>query len=364
MRFITLSRFIASVSCFFSFFSNALTVNINNQNVLLGFSPNEGAKSLVIESIQNAKSSIDMAALVITSDDIFNSLIEAHNRGVLIRIVVDANSANVSGSDVKALLDRNIQVKLNNKFRIMHNKYIVIDKKSVQTGSFNYSSNADRKNAENAIFLNDQPSIASIYTSNFEKLYADSEVINNINYYNLQSNFEKNMEEVFLNKDSSSYKSFIINNGIVDVAFSEACNYVPSSVSAKNLILQVIESAKQSIYLAAYGFSDPDIMSALKLSQKRGVTLNIILDYKSNFKNNNINELKSLGANIYLNKKFSIMHNKYIIADNNTLEIGSFNYTASADKDQCNNILVFYNQNSLVNNYMQDWQMLYETSIK
>jgi phosphatidylserine/phosphatidylglycerophosphate/cardiolipin synthase-like enzyme len=372
MRINRLSGFIVSLALFVPFISNAKTVNLANQTADLGFSPNAGAGNLVVNAISEAQTSIDVAALLITSEGIYTALVDAHNRGVNVRIVVDANSANTPGSDVQALIDQNIPVKLNSEFRIMHNKYIVIDGNSVQTGSFNYSSNADKKNAENAIFLNEQPDIAKLYSDNFERLFADSNSINNINELQTKAGFlseyllresEFSIEEM-LKKSSTNFSTFRLKDGVVDVAFSDACNYIPSSPSAKNLVLQVIRNAKNNIYMAAYGFSDPDIISALKDSQKSGVNINIVLDYKSNNRNSSVDDLRSLGSNIYLNKKFSIMHNKYIVADSNTLELGSFNYTTSAETQQCNNILVFYNQTTLINNYLNDWNMLYQTSMK
>ncbi len=372
MRFTRLSGFIVSIALFIPFMSNAKTVELVSQTAELGFSPNAGAGKLIVNAINEAKISIDVAALLITSDSIYTALVDSHNRGVRVRIVVDANSANTIGSDIQGLLDQNIPVKLNSEFRIMHNKYIVIDGSSVQTGSFNYSSSADKKNAENAIFLSQQPSIAKLYSDNFERLFAESNSNHNINQRQTQLGFlseylaresEFSIDEIFKNRNTD-FSTFQLNNGVVDVAFSDACNYISSSPSAKNLVLQVIQNSKNNIYMAAYGFSDLDIINALKERQKNGVNVNIVLDYKANSKNSFFDELKILGANIYLNKKFSIMHNKYIIADNNTLELGSFNYTTSAEKDQCNNILVFYNQNSLISNYLDDWNMLYQTSIK
>lgn len=362
--------FVVTLALFSPVLLNAKTVSLQSQTAELGFSPNAGAGNLIVNAIQNAKNSIDIAAFVLTSDDIFSALIDSHNRGVVIRVVIDAKSANMNGSDVQALLDQNIPVKLNSEFKIMHNKYIVIDKESVQTGSFNYSANADKRNAENALFLNNQPDIAKLYTDNFENLYANSKDIRS--FYEIQEQSDSPWgrilrEPLFSNKDllqkQNNFNSFQLKKGVVDVAFSNACNYIPSSPSAKKLILQVIKNAKNNIYMAAYDFSDPDILDALQESQKKGVHLNIVLDYKDNVNNSAVDTLRRLGSNVYLNKKFSIMHNKYIIADNNTLELGSFNYTTSAEKEQCNNILVFYDQSILINQYMDDWNMLYQTSM-
>ena len=138
--------FFVSIVMFVPFALNAIPVKLSNQNASVGFSPNSGAFDVILNAINEAKSSINLAAFVITSDDIFNALVNAHHRGVNVRVVVDAKSASGNGSDVQSLLDANIPVSLNNEFKIMHNKYIVIDNKSVQTGSFNYSNNADKRN--------------------------------------------------------------------------------------------------------------------------------------------------------------------------------------------------------------------------
>lgn len=352
--------FFVSIVMFVPFALNAIPVKLSNQNASVGFSPNSGAFDVILNAINEAQSSINLAAFVITSDDIFNALVDAHQRGVNVRVVVDAKSANGNGSDIQSLLDANIPVVLNNEFKIMHNKYIIIDNKSVQTGSFNYSNNADKRNAENALFIENQPEIAKLYSDNFERLFSNSKKIPNSNVQNLNFSFIKENVRKF---PISSLSSFQIQKGVAEIAFSNACNYISSSLSAKTIIIQTIKQAKNNIYMAAYNFTDPDILNVLKDRQNKGVQLNIILDYKANINNVAVQDLLIVGAHIKLNKKFSIMHNKYMIIDNSTLEIGSFNYTTSAENEQCNNIMVFYNQSSLVENYMNDWNMLYQTSI-
>ncbi|KAB8040968.1 DUF1669 domain-containing protein [Silvanigrella paludirubra] len=353
--------FFVSVVMSAPFSLNAIPVKLSNQNASLGFSPNLGAIDVILKAINEAQSSINLAAFVITSDDIFNALVDAHQRGVNVRVVVDAKSANGNGSDVQALLDANIPVVLNNEFKIMHNKYIIIDNKSVQTGSFNYSNNADKRNAENALFIENQPAIAKLYTNNFERLFSNSKKIPNSKSKSLNFSFIKENVTKF---PISGLSTFQIQKGVVEIAFSNACNYITSSPSAKTIIIQTIKQAKNNIYMAAYDFTDSDILNALKNRQNNGVQLNIVLDYKANLNNDAVQDLMNAGANISLNKKFSIMHNKYMIIDNSTLDFGSFNYTTSAENEQCNNIMVFYNQSSLVENYMNDWNMLYQTSIK
>ena len=57
----------------------------------------------------------------------------------------------------------------------MHNKFMVIDSATVQTGSFNYTNSAEHKNAENVLVLRDNPEIASRYLKEWQRLWDESQ---------------------------------------------------------------------------------------------------------------------------------------------------------------------------------------------
>ena len=60
---------------------------------------------------------------------------------------------------------------LNDAFAIMHNKFMVFDGKTVQTGSFNYTSSAVNRNAENVIVIKDNKDVAKKFKQQFYKLW-------------------------------------------------------------------------------------------------------------------------------------------------------------------------------------------------
>ena len=47
----------------------------------------------------------------------------------------------------------------------MHNKFMVVDGDAVQTGSFNYTTSAATRNAENVLVVQDSPELAKAYQS-------------------------------------------------------------------------------------------------------------------------------------------------------------------------------------------------------
>jgi len=53
----------------------------------------------------------------------------------------------------------------------MHNKYAVIDGKTVITGSFNWTVSAEKRNDENLLVIKRLPALVEAYEKNFEKLW-------------------------------------------------------------------------------------------------------------------------------------------------------------------------------------------------
>ena len=49
------------------------------------------------------------------------------------------------------------------QYAIMHDKFIVVDGETVEEGSFNYTSAAEKKNAENAVMLKECPDVSARY---------------------------------------------------------------------------------------------------------------------------------------------------------------------------------------------------------
>jgi phosphatidylserine/phosphatidylglycerophosphate/cardiolipin synthase-like enzyme len=66
-------------------------------------------------------------------------------------------------------------VRIDSRHAIQHNKYIVIDGTSVETGSFNYSAAAAHSNAENALVIWNNPALAAQYTQNWELHWGHAE---------------------------------------------------------------------------------------------------------------------------------------------------------------------------------------------
>lgn len=162
---------------YFNIISTIINAKITNQDIEIGFSPGETANKLVLRAIKEAQYSIDVAAYSFTSKIIALSLIDAHKKGIKVRILADKKSNINKYTAINYLVNHNISVKLNDKYAIMHNKFIIIDEISVQTGSFNYTKNAYSRNAENVIYLKNRSDIVQKYVQEFNRLWIESSIV-------------------------------------------------------------------------------------------------------------------------------------------------------------------------------------------
>ena len=72
------------------------------------------------------------------------------------------------------LAKNGIRVVLTSAYRIQHNKVIVVDGETLETGTYNYTKGADKDNAENVLVVAKCPQLAAPYLVDWEKLRASA----------------------------------------------------------------------------------------------------------------------------------------------------------------------------------------------
>ena len=136
------------------------------------FSPDGGVRDQIIRRINLSKQSIEIAVYSFTAADIAQALVDAHKRGVKIRIVRDRSQSGDKNDENSFLIENNIPVEIRTgKGRgIMHDKFAVFDNKEAFTGSYNWTNNAEHNNWENALFT-DEKKVVDAYEKEFEILW-------------------------------------------------------------------------------------------------------------------------------------------------------------------------------------------------
>jgi phosphatidylserine/phosphatidylglycerophosphate/cardiolipin synthase-like enzyme len=88
--------------------------------------------------------------------------------------VVDKSNAMARYTAATFLANQGVPVLIDYRYAIMHNKFVIVDREAVETGSFNFTAAAERSNAENLLVLQD-PSLAQRYGQEWERLWAEPE---------------------------------------------------------------------------------------------------------------------------------------------------------------------------------------------
>ena len=144
---------------------------INGQEVEVFFSPQGYAMYRgVIPALRSAKESIDVAIFFLTHKNVSRELVAASNRGVKVRVILDATGANNEYSKHNYLRDNGIEVKVENWGGKMHMKSAIIDKKHIILGSMNWTGAGESKNDENTLIIHNAKD-APIYHSFFNLLW-------------------------------------------------------------------------------------------------------------------------------------------------------------------------------------------------
>lgn len=160
----------------------ARTIVDSNGRLEIAFSPNEGAQALVLKVIASAQREVHMLAYSFTSGPITQALLSARKRGVNILLVVDKahnlnqDSRGKARSALSALVSAGVDVRTTTAFAAHHDKVIIVDRRHVQLGSFNYSAAAESRNSENVLVNWDNSALASAYIQHFTRNYAQSEI--------------------------------------------------------------------------------------------------------------------------------------------------------------------------------------------
>jgi len=134
------------------------------------FSPEDNIEDIIIQEIAFAQKNIHFMLFSFTSSKIGEALIDKFNEGIKIYGLLEKRGSQTKYSQYIKMKIEGLPIKLDKNKGNMHHKVMIIDNKKVITGSFNFSKNANLKNDENIIILEDSK-IARLYLKEFHKSY-------------------------------------------------------------------------------------------------------------------------------------------------------------------------------------------------
>lgn len=275
-----------------------------------------GPDSNLAAAIEAARLSVDVAVYELDLWSVRDALIAAHRRGVSVRLVTDSD--NIENEEIQALKKAGIQVLGDRREGLMHNKFAIIDHQEVWSGSMNFTINDAYKNNNNLIRMRSSK-LAEDYTNEFEEMFTKDQ-------------FGPGSPA------NTPFPSLTVEGTPLDVYFS------PDDGAAAHLV-ERIQEAQHSIHFLAYSFTSDDIADAILERLHAGVTVSGV--FESSQVDSNLGDeyqrLHDAGIDVRLDGNAYNMHHKVMIIDERVVVTGSYNFSASAENKNDENILVIDN---------------------
>jgi len=315
-----------------------MAVTAENIEIYMGPPQAEAPDNLldvIVGFIRGAQKRLDIAVQEIDNKEIADAVIQAKQRGVRVRIVLEADYLTVprfrpNPYERKGVNEANREIhnailrsaiKVNSDFnpKIFHQKFIIRDGKSLLTGSTNFTETGVERNLNHVVVMHDEK-IAKIYGREYREIQ--------------QGHFGR------LSEGRDPKPKVVAVSGVpVKVLFAPDHN--PEMEIAKQMA-----KARERIDFAIFTFAESSaIDDQMLMAARAGVRVKGVLDAKqANQKwaaakhllhKENI-DIRTAPTKTSLGK----LHHKLMVIDRQVVIAGSFNYTGPANLLNDENIMV------------------------
>lgn len=278
-----------------------------------GSSLRGGPDQSLADAIRAARASVDVAVLQLNLWSIRDALLEAHQDGVKVRLVVESDYRD--SPEIQQLEQAGIPVLGDRREGLMHNKFTIIDRQEVWTGSMNYTITDGYRNNNNLVRLRSSQ-MAENYTTEFEEMFVDDR---------------------FGPGSPANTPNPAIS---VDGVRLETC-FAPDDGCAGKLV-RLLGQAQQSIRFLAFSFTSDALAQAMIERIEAGVEVAGVMEASQVRSNSgtDFNRLRLAGANLRLDGNSRNMHHKVLILDERVVVFGSYNFSFFAENRNDENLII------------------------
>ncbi len=389
--------------------------------------PGENLEQIMIDGVQSAQYSIDLAVQEFRLPLLAQALAERQKVGVKVRIILEntysRSWASYSRSELEQLTphlreryrdwlnlvdinadgqvsqaelaQRDAITILNNAgipwlddtadgspgSMLMHHKFIVIDGKKLIATTANFTLSdvhgdigaPDTRGNANSLLEIDSPQLAALFTEEFKIMWGDGPGGKPDSRFGVQ-------------KPLRPTQRVQIGDATVDLKFSPTSRRTAWAETTNGLISQVLKTAQKSVDLALFVFSDQELVNALEMKHRNGVSVRALVD--PGFIYRDFSEaLDMLGVALantgqarrgkcYYeagNRPWSApiatvgtpelakgdkLHHKYGLIDDRTVIVGSHNWSEAANRGNDEFLLVVYHP-TVAAHYEREFERLY-----
>lgn len=290
-----------------------------------------GPDEPLAQAIDSARLAIDAAMYSLSLRRIRQALVRAYRRGVKVRVVMESD--NMDGYAPQALKEAGIPVLGDRRESLMHNKFFIIDRSDVWTGSMNFTGTGAYADRNNLIHVH-STRLAADYEAEFNEMFVDD-------------HFGPDLGSV------TPYPNLVVGGTAVDVYFSPD-DHVQAA------LLGLLGGARTSVSFLAFSFTADPLAEAMVRCAQRGVKVAGVMDDHQVVTNRGTeyDRFQAAGLDVRLDAEQGLMHHKVLIIDGTTVVTGSYNFTASAEGSNDENLIVIHNRD-IAAEFLQEFERIY-----
>jgi phosphatidylserine/phosphatidylglycerophosphate/cardiolipin synthase-like enzyme len=139
------------------------------------FSPGPDPRDNIINVIEHAFISLDIALSYFTDETIWDAILDILATEIPVRLLLDRHEIHARTAIYKRYIEGHtfpgLTVKITTSKGYMHNNFCLCDGYILVTGSYNWTYYAGSRNAENLFYAEGEP-IQDAYQAEFEKLWS------------------------------------------------------------------------------------------------------------------------------------------------------------------------------------------------
>jgi phosphatidylserine/phosphatidylglycerophosphate/cardiolipin synthase-like enzyme len=295
----------------------------------------DGPDEDIAAAIYAARQSVDMAIYDLNLWSIRDALLDAHQRGVAVRLVVEADNA--GRRELQELAAAGIPIVADTSPDFMHSKFVIIDAYEVWTGSSNFTVSDMYGNRNNIIRLR-SAELAENYMTEFDEMFVAGRF------------GERSLADT--------------PHPEMTIAGRRVLSYFSPDDGVQTQLVALIAGAQESIRFLAFSLTSDAIGDALVAARQRGVSVSGVMD-DDQLANagGEFDYLRQNGIDVRADERDSNLHDKVLIIDGAIVVTGSYNFSSNAEFRNDENMLVIYDV-ELAEAYLRHFELMWELTQK
>ncbi len=274
-----------------------------------------GIDQVLAADLANVTQTLDIAAYEFNDPALTTAVLAAKGRGVRVRVVTDDDAGiNDAETTLTQLQQAGIPIVNDDRSALMHDKFMILDSATVWTGSWNYTVNGTYRNNNNALVLHSQPAVQD-YQAEFNEMFVDGQ-------FGPKSPVNTPREQ------------FTQDGTPISIYFA-------SEEDVKTDVDAALQTAQHSIRFMTFSFTLDDVGQVLLDKASAGVDVSGIFETTgSETRFAELTPLFCAGLPVRQDGNPFVLHHKVFIVDDTTVLTGSYNYSASANDSNDENLVI------------------------